>query len=434
VTVEYDNSLAPNAARSSNHGGRVYIEPDDPLRDPFALDRHRIIESTAFRRLEGKTQVFAPAHHDHFRTRLTHTLEASVIARTIARALRANETLAEAITLAHDLGHPPFGHAGETALADLMTDHGGFNHNAHSVRVVEYLEHPFPPFRGLNLTRATLAGLRAHATRYDQPENTEPQALACAESPNSETEPQALACANPQDAQSSPRPNDSTYASDPVSIEAQIASVADRVAYDCHDLEDAIGAGFVSLESLSGLSLWKKALQRAAASYTDRSIHAIRRVVLDAMLDDILHDVIQASLIRLSDGEPRTSARADLNASTQHPYHTDPAGATVWQQLPAGGPQSVSPSPQMDEMLCLLETFLLDRVYRHPDVQRTDQEGQAMIDALFAAYLADHARLPDRFARRIDEQGAHRVICDYIAGMTDRFCKTEHERLMLHRT
>jgi len=359
-------SLAPYAVRSAGARSRAHPEPDDPLRGPFELDRHRIIESTAFRRLEHKTQVFAPSHHDHFRTRLTHTLEAAQIARCLAVALRANEALAEAITLAHDLGHPPFGHAGETALNEAMAHHGGFNHNAHSLRVVDYLEHPFPAFRGLNLTVEVLAGLRTHATRYDAPET----------------------------------------ANDGASVEAQIASLADRTAYNCHDLEDAIGAGFVGLADLAGIPLWRQASDRALGDEVVNNIHSVRRLVLDALLNGLLADIVATSRPLLATISSPGQAR------------TVPTPLVI---LPATA----------DGQLRQLEHFLSDRVYHHPEVVRMDAEGQAMIHALFNAYRREPARLPARFSARIADQGAERVICDYVAGMTDRFCASEHDRLVL---
>jgi len=387
------DSRAPYAVRSDQHGGRLYPEPEDPLRSAFALDRHRIVESTAFRRLEQKTQVFAPSFGDHIRTRLTHTLEAALIARTLAEALRAEETLAETITLAHDLGHPPFGHAGEVALSSIMENFGGFNHNAHSLRVVEYLEHPFPPFRGLNLTGATRDGLRAHATRYDLPADAPPA--------GSQKDPPA--------AHREPGLKDRESAATPTrpgpSVEAQIASVADRVAYNCHDLEDAIGAGLVTLNDLAALPIWQRAYRAHEATTAGASIHAVRRVVLDSMLNQALEDVVDY-------------ARARLAEVTSPEQVKETPGALV------------TPTPEMDHALTTLEDFLQMRVYRHPDVARTDKEGQAMIRRLFDCYLDDPSRMPKRFSLRIAEQGSHRVICDYIAGMTDRFCVREHDRLM----
>ena len=361
-----ETGLAPYAVRSDRCGGRAYPEPDDPLRNPFELDRHRIIESTAFRRLENKTQVFAPSHHDHFRTRLTHTLEAAQIGRCLAGALRANEALAEAITLAHDLGHGPFGHAGEAALDEAMAHCGGFNHNTHSLRVVVYLEHPFPAFRGLNLTEETRNGLATHATRYDTPPQT-PDASA--------------------------------------SVEAQLASIADRIAYNCHDLEDAIGAEFVGMAELEELTLWCKVHETLSKEHRAKPIHAVRRLLLDAMLNTLLIDVAEASGQRL--------------APIQSP-----------QQAKMAEQPLVAISSSMDRQLGELEDFLRNQVYKHADVAAMDARGRRMILDLFDAYRTNPAGLPERFRVRIAEQGLDRVICDYIAGMTDRFCTAEHDRLV----
>lgn len=365
---------------------REHVEGSDALRNPFACDRRRIIACTAFRRLEHKTQVFAPAHHDHFRTRLTHTLEVTEIARTLARALRANESLAEAIALAHDLGHPPFGHAGESALHECLAAIGGFNHNLHALRVVEYLEHPFPAFRGLNLTAATRAGLAGHATPYDEPERRESPA------PHVKSDE-----ATP----SAPVTNDTGIA---LLVESQIVSLADRVAYNIHDLEDAMGAGLVDLGALGGIDLWRSAFATLDPRHHALGLFAFRRPMLDAMLDEVLADCLAVDRQRL----PGESANPDA--------------------APGNAPASMLRfSSAMAERLGQLERFLLERVYRHPDIAATDRRGQEKICGLFAAYLADPGRLPPRFAVRIAEQGAERVIGDYLAGMTDRFCEAEYK-------
>ena len=356
-------NLAPYAVRSTGPRGRTHPEPENPLRNSFEQDRHRILESTAFRRLEGKTQLFASAHHDHFRTRLTHTLEATQIARTLAGMLHANEALAEAITLAHDMGHPPFGHAGEAALNEAMTAHGGFNHNTHAVRVVDYLEHPFPAFRGLNLTDQTRAGLLAHVTRYDTPVSAAP------------------------------------------SVEAQIASMADRIAYNCHDLEDAIGAGFVGLDDLKHVPIWQDAYEKIAPEYDVKHIHAVRRLVLDTILDGLLTDVIDTSL--------------GLLAPIRSPQQVRQTTALL-----------VAPSAGVDARLAELERFLIEHVYKHSDVAAMDAKGRQVVLTLFEAYRADPGALPGRFTARVAEQGLDCVICDYIAGMTDRLCTREHNRLL----
>lgn len=337
---------APSANLNPTPSGasRIHAEPLDPLRTPFELDRHRIINCTAFRRLQGKTQVFAPNLHDHFRNRLTHSLEVAQIARCLARNCGGNTDLAEAIALAHDLGHPPFSHAGEKALNELMAGRGGFNHNAHSVRVVEYLEHPYPVFRGLNLTRATLDGLRAHATQFDEPAD-----------------------------------------SSPTSLESRIASLGDRVAYDLHDLEDAIGAGLISEDALTGIELWSQALRQFPSEFQPRPVHSIRRPVLDAILNRVLADAARS--------EPGLRLSAECENGLQQ-----------------------------------LEGFLLTNVYHQADVARADAEGQQKIHELFSAYMRDPDLMPDRFVERIADQGPHRVICDYIAGMTDSFCAAQHER------
>ena len=364
-----DQQLAAYATLSCCCGGREHAEAEDSLRSPFELDRHRIIGSTAFRRLEGKAQVFLASRHDHFRTRLTHTIEVAQVSRILASALQANADLAEAIALAHDLGHPPFGHAGEAALGRALADAGGFNHNTHSLRVVEYLEHPFPPFRGLNLTGATRAGMANHATRYDRPETLLP-----------------------------------ARASGP-SVEAQVASLADRMAYNCHDLEDAIGAELIGLDDLNHVTLWQSAFDRAQSTYGCERIHAIRRVVLNSVLDTLLSDVMAHS----------RKALAPIQSPEDVAAATEPL---------------VGLSPDVDRQLGQLEQFLSERVYRHEEVARADAACGQRIVELFGAYRSDPTALPPRFASRIDDQGLDPVIADYIAGMTDRFCQREHERLV----
>lgn len=359
-----DEKLAAYAVPDKPDGDRAFREPDDTLRSPFERDRHRIIECMAFRRLEGKTQVFTAGHHDHFRTRLTHSLEVAQIARVLAGKLRANESLAEAIALAHDLGHPPFGHAGEAALHHAMKQHGGFNHNAQSSRVVEYLEHPFPSFRGLNLTAEVRSGLAVHATRYDTP-SVERDGLHG-------------------------------------SVEAQIVSLADRIAFNCHDIEDAIGAKIVTAEMLSDVRIWRMACDKTVAN-EEYNLFAVRRAVLNRMLDELLTDVIETSRPLLAElASPREVCARDGD--------------------------SVRFSTNVEQRFCKLEQFLAERVYRHPEIAESDARGRQMVDGLFKAHIARPDLLSDRFAKRIKEQGRHRVVCEYIAGMTDRYCAREYER------
>lgn len=359
-----DRTLAWYAANDDAHGGRDYDEPRHPPRSAFSVDRHRVLSCTAFRRLEQKTQVFAPKFHDHFRTRLTHTLEAADVARCLAVALRANEDLAETITLAHDIGHPPFGHAGEAALNEMMAEHGGFNHNAHALRVVEYLEHPYPAFRGLNLTRAVRQGLAAHASTYDVP---------------------------------------SGHATDIGWFESEVASLADRIAYDCHDLEDAIGAELVNRDDVESISLWCEAEERCGFAGKRAPIHAIRRPVLDAIIARLLVDVV-----RETEG---------------HASRFDPHVDSSCRRFPVTWCETT-------EQACgELEKFLRDRVYLNPTIEAQDRRGRGAIRGVFEALLNAPQYLPERFRKRIDNLGPHRVICDYIAGMTDRFCRREMERL-----
>ncbi len=371
-----ESQLASYAATIDQHRGRAHDEPDDAFRAPFELDRHRVFSSAAFRRLEYKTQVFVTLEDDHFRTRLTHTLEVAGIARTLAGALRVSEHLAEVISLAHDVGHPPFGHAGEMALRELMSAHGGFEHNTHSLRVVDYLEHPYPQFRGLNLTYETREGLIKHTTRYDKPSTTDPALWELLES--------------------GPLPT----------IEGQIACLADRLAYDCHDLEDAIAAGLVSEKELEEIELWQVVATGVRAAYPARPLIAVRRPVLDKLLDMLVADVVAESSRRIDRLAPKIIDDV-RNAD----------GAVV--EL----------SAEISARVNQLESFLIERVYHHHRLARMDTKARRFIERLFGAYVENPKMLPPRFARRIDEQGVHRVVCDYIAGMTDRFCQDDYTRL-----
>jgi dGTPase len=255
------SELAPYAFRSEDTAGRVYPDPAGDRFDAFTLDRHRILHCTAFHRLAYKTQVFVTHEGDHFRTRLTHTLEVAEIARLLAAELDANADLAEVVALAHDLGHPPFGHAGEAALAECMTHAGGFEHNAQTLRTVDFLEHPFPEFRGLNLSFELRESLAKHDTQYDQPE------LVSAGLSGLED----LLAAGPLPP-----------------IEGQTAGLADRIAYDCHDLEDAIGAELIDEEQLIDLRLWQLAAAPVRAAHRQAHPGAVRRPILDRLLDQLL--------------------------------------------------------------------------------------------------------------------------------------------------
>ncbi|UCD29852.1 MAG: dNTP triphosphohydrolase [Planctomycetota bacterium] len=361
--------MKPFAVTAANTRGREHDDPylDD---DPFQIDRRRILHSAAFRRLQYKTQVFVTDVHDHFRTRLSHTLETTEICRWLCGVLEINSAVGELIALAHDLGHSPFGHAGEQALAELMADHGGFDHNAQSLRVIEYLEHPYPEFRGLNLSYEIRESLAKHCTIYDEPAD----------------HPLADGLQAP--------------------IEGQVANLADRIAYDCHDLEDAIGAGLVTEADLRHVGLWAEAADGIGSRGGDFTLPAIRRPVLDRLETVLLDDVAD-------EANRRTNGASLADVDDVRGHDGELVGFSMVMQ------------PRVAE----LEGFLADRVYRHKRVIERDSQARQLIEGLFEAYLADPELLPERYRRRLDEQGPHRVICDYLAGMTDRFCQGEYKRL-----
>ncbi len=331
---------------------REYPDPLAAGPSPLVIDRQRVIHSAAFRRLQHKTQVFVAPQSDHFRTRLTHTLEVADLARVLAVALHLNADLAEVVALAHDLGHPPFGHAGERALAACLRDHGGFEHNRHSLRIVEWLEHPYPEFRGLNLTRAVRECLAKHHTPYDRP----------GDHPLQDGRP--------------PPP------------EGVVVDLADRLAFALHDVQDGLYAEVLTIEALRSLPLWRWAYQGPTSAEAWRG-HL--RPAIDRLQQRFIEDILRAS-----------------------------APATNW-------PPRLSPelSAQLDE----LENFLHEHVYRSTWLVQADAQACQILSAVFEAYLTHPDELPPRFRQRIPEQGLHRVVTDFVAGMTDRFCLEEHARL-----
>ncbi|MBS3734787.1 MAG: dNTP triphosphohydrolase [Phycisphaerae bacterium] len=358
--------LAPYAVTEADAGGRRHGEPEHPYRTCFQRDRDRVLHATAFRRLDYKTQVFVPHVHDHFRTRLTHTLEVAQIARDLARPLRLNEDLVEAVALAHDVGHPPFGHAGEQALAAAMDAEGGFEHNRQSLRVVEHLEHPYPGFRGLNLTNVVRECLARHQTPYDRPAAGE--------------------CAV---------------------LEGQLVDKADEIAYTAADLEDALVAVWVTRDDVADLALWRRAWARAERDHAGaRDIHKRIRAVKNVVA--ILADDLLATT-------RETVARLGIDA---------PAAAR------AAGERAVVFSGPVADAARQMQQFLLERVYHDPRAAAEDERGRRIITELFAAYVADPSQLPDRYRRRIGDEGLRRIACDYVAGMTDRFCERTHERIV----
>jgi dGTPase len=367
--------LAPYACDPAQSRGRRHREAPAPTRDDFQRDRDRIVHSTAFRRLVYKTQVFLNHEGDLFRTRLTHSLEVAQLARSIARALRLNEDLVEAIALAHDLGHTPFGHAGQDALNACMASHGGFEHNLQSLRVVDSLELRYPQYDGLNLSFETREGILKHCSRVnaERIDALEPGGIAR-------------------------RFLDRTQPS----LEAQLCNLADEIAYNAHDIDDGVRSGLITVESLAGVELFERyRLETMAAHPQLRG----RRVLYDTirrMLSAQVYDVIDATRAALEAAAP-----ADADAAR----HAGPI---------------VLFSDAMRAQSTALKRFLFNDLYRHPQVVATSDQAQDVVRGLFAAYLERADDMPDAFVERPDR---HRAVADYIAGMTDRFAMREHERL-----
>ncbi|HSH40268.1 MAG TPA: deoxyguanosinetriphosphate triphosphohydrolase [Chthoniobacterales bacterium] len=362
--------LAPFAQRSSESRGRKFPEPRHDYRTEFQRDRARIIHSRAFRRLESKTQVFLNGTGDHLRTRLTHTIEVASISRTIARALSLNEDLAEAIALAHDLGHSPFGHSGEEMLDECMREHGGFEHNDQSLRVVDLLETPYPEFPGLNLTLEVREGIQKHQAFYDPPE-----------------------------------PGAGQYRCP--SLEAQIANLADEITYYSHDLDDAVDFEILSSDQLEDVAVWRRSHAAVSTRYPDAREPELHKLIIRDIIDVQVRDVITSS----ADTIERAGARsADEVRGQERPLirYSD-------ELLSANGE---------------LRRFLYRNVYYHPRVAEVNRCACEMLRGVFQAYLGSPELLRESAARRVEHEGLHRTVCDYIAGMTDRYLTNEHVRLV----
>lgn len=365
-------ALAPWAARPARGRGRVHAEPAAATRDDYQRDRDRIVHSNAFRRLEYKTQVFLNHEGDMFRTRLTHSLEVAQIGRSIARALRLNEDLCEAIALAHDLGHTPFGHAGQDALNACMAEQGGFEHNLQSLRVVDALEQRYAEFDGLNLTFETREGILKHC-----PASHARTLGALGE--------RFLRGGQP-------------------SLEAQIANLADEIAYGNHDVDDGLRSGLVSVAQLRGVDLFAKHAAALDARHPRLDERRLIAETVRAMINEQVTDLLRESAHRIADACP-----ADERAV---------------RSLPA----LIAFSDAMRPRVAELRRFLMQALYRHPAVLERMGEAKRMIRALHAAYLANPGRMPAAHHRRCDEIGP-RAIADYIAGMTDRYAISEYHRL-----
>jgi len=384
--------LAPFAMRWSASLGRKHAEGEHPFRSLYQRDRERIVHCTAFRRMTGKTQVLVATINDHHRTRLTHSLEVSQLARTVARRLRLNEDLTEAIALAHDIGHPPFGHAGESALHECLKEHGGFDHNLFGLRRVDELEERYPDFPGLNLSFEVREAFVKHSGRIDAPE--------CAEFRTSGA---------------------------PL-IEAQVVDVVDSIAYDTHDTDDALGLGFITLEELKRVDFWVRAGDRVATHTPKLTGNSFRTAVVRELLSWQVNDLLEETVRRL-EAENVRSLEDVRNAS---------------------GPL-VGFSPEVRQLKAGLERFLRARVYCHHQVLRMTANGKRILQALFAEYVRSPQLMPEkhlrrwagaetlagppppswRTANRQPLSSLERVVGDYLAGMTDRFAQLEYRRLFL---
>ncbi|MCI1190479.1 deoxyguanosinetriphosphate triphosphohydrolase [Calidifontimicrobium sp. SYSU G02091] len=368
-------ALAPYACDPARSRGRRHAEPPAPTRNDHQRDRDRIVHSTAFRRLVYKTQVFLNHEGDLFRTRLTHSLEVAQLGRSIARTLRLNEDLVEAIALAHDLGHTPFGHAGQDALDECLRGHGGFEHNLQSLRVVDRLEQRYPDFDGLNLTFETREGILKHCTRRRAEELDAREPGGVARRFLEGTQP---------------------------SLEAQLVNVADEIAYSAHDIDDGVRSGLLTLEQLEAVPLVARYL---AAARADHPRLAGRRLLFETirrLLSQLVYDVIDHTGERL-----RQLAPVDADAARRAPPLVGFGEATRAEVV-------------------ALKRFLFQALYRHPQVVAKTNAGRQVVRELYAAYLAAPSEMPADYAQAVD---LPRAVADYIAGMTDRFALREHQRL-----
>ncbi len=368
--AEEAERLAPWAMRAAESRGRVVPEPHHGYRTVFHRDRDRVIHSTAFRRLEYKTQVFVFHEGDHFRNRLTHTIEGGQITRSLARALRLNEDLAEAVVLAHDLGHPPFGHAGERVLDRLLSEEGGFDHNRQTLRIVDALEERYPHVGGLNLTHETREGLCKHGANWPHPVPLPPL----------RRQP---------------------------TLEAQIADRADEIAYVNHDLDDGLRSGLLTLGQLEDAPLWNEMRARVEAEMPEAGERVKRAQTVGGLINLLVTDLVEATSARLEEARP---AGVDAVRDDERPF--------------------VGFSRSVTERFLSLKTFLFEHLYDHPQVAEVNRRAERVLSELYECFAEKPAALPEAVRSRFPEEGEARAIADYIAGMTDRFAQSEHARLV----
>ncbi len=364
-----ERELAPYGMRSGKSRGRRFPEEEHPLRTRYQRDRDRVIHSSSFRRLEYKTQVFVNHEGDNYRTRLTHSLEAAQIGRTVARALGLNEELTETLCLGHDLGHTPFGHSGEKVMDELMREHGGFEHNRQTLRILEVLESRYPDFAGLNLTWEVREGLIKHQPQSDP---IAPPEYAPGECPT---------------------------------LEAQLIDFVDEIAYNNHDVDDGLASGMITVEALRQVRLFAEAYDRVAAhKIDDPSVarHQVVRRIIDRCTDDLM-----------------ATTTASLEAQR----------VTSVDDVRRAGRRRVGYSEEMAAQVRELKDFLLKNMYRHYRVVRMGDKAGRLLRDLFHSYVSEPLQLPPHYQERIPQDGKERVVCDYIAGMTDRFALDEHRKL-----
>ncbi len=353
--------IANYAVSEKNSRGRTFAEKQHRYRSDFERDRDRIIHCSALRRLEGKTQVFTPGLDDYYRTRLTHSIEVAQIGRTIAKALDLNESLTEAMSLAHDFGHPPFGHAGEKVLDSLMTEFGGFEHNCQTLRIVDLLEHPYPDFAGLNLMYETRLGLAKHRSPYDKPQSR-------------------------------------TFSEQNCSLEGQVTDIADRIAISSHDLEDGLRAGLITTEQLGDVRIFKEAQNRInAGAIQDKTIRRTRaaKVIIDRLVSNCI------------DASKKVIACAKIK--------------TI-EEIYNRSENLIVLSADSQTRLTELEEFLLQNFYLHKSVIRIADKVKNWLEQLFKGLCKEPQLMSGYYQNFVEKEGLERTVCDYIAGMTDRYC------------
>jgi len=364
-----DAQLAPYGMRSAASRGRRHPEEEHPLRTCYQRDRDRVIHSSSFRRLEYKTQVFVNHEGDNYRTRLTHSLEGAQIGRTVARALGLNEELTEVLVLGHDLGHTPFGHSGERVMDELMKDHGGFEHNRQTLRILEVLEQRYPSFPGLNLTWEVREGIIKHRPDDDP---VAPPEYAPGEAPT---------------------------------LEAQLVDCVDEIAYNNHDIDDGLSSGMFTVEQIRAVALFREAHEFAlSGGIADERI--------------LRHQVVRRIINRCSEDLMRTTLR-----------NLEQARVSAVDDVRRAGRRLVGYSPEMASGVREMKEFLLSNMYRHYRVVRMGDKAGRILRDLFHSYVGEPRQLPPRTQEQIERDGVHRVVCDYIAGMTDRFAVDEHGKL-----